>query len=121
MNGATRPVLKIAAVLEIATGLALLIAPAAAAQWLLGENPTGVAIIVGRVAGIALIGLGIACWPGRALLGMFVYSTGVMVYLAYLGIVGPAGVLLWPAVILHVVLSVFLALDIRNSRRDAAS
>ena len=74
------------------------------------------------MAGIALIGLGIACLLGARCSACFVYSTGVMVYLAYLGIVGPAGVLLWPArVILHVVLSVFLALDIRNSRRDAAS
>lgn len=115
MNGATRPVLKIAAVLEIATGLALLLAPALVAQWLLGESPTGIALVVGRVAGIALIGLGVASWPGPALLGMLVYSTGVMAYLAYLGFAGPAGMLLWPAVILHIVLSAFLALDLRNS------
>ena len=121
MNGATSPILKIAAVVEIATGLALLFVPALFAQQLLGENPTALAIIVGRVTGVALVGLGIACWPGPAPLGMFVYSTGVMAYLAYLGFAGTAGRMLWPAVILHIVLSAFLALDIRNSRRDPAS
>ncbi len=119
MTGATGPVLKLAAILEIATGLALLVVPASVAQWLLGESATGIAIIVGRVAGIALIGLGIGCWPGPALLGMLVYSTGVMAYLAYLGFIGTAGRLLWPAVILHIVLSAFLALDLRKRRRDA--
>ena len=108
MNVAIRPILKTAAVLEIATGLALLIAPAAVAQWLLGESATGIAIIVGRVAGIALIALGIACWPGPALLGMLVYSAAVMTYLAWLGFTGSAGVLLWPAVALHLVLSILL-------------
>ncbi len=108
MNVATSPGLKVAAVLEIATGLALLIVPAAVAQWLLGESPTGIAIIVGRVAGIALVALGIACWPGPALLGMLVYSTAVMAYLAWLGLTGATGVLLWPAVALHLVLSILL-------------
>jgi hypothetical protein len=61
------------------------------------------------VAGIALIALGIACWPGPPLLGMLTYSTVVALGLAYLGFAGGlAGVLLWPAVALHVVLSVLL-------------
>ena len=119
MNGATSPILKIAAVVEIATGLALLFVPALFAQQLLGENPTALAIIVGRVTGVALVGLGIACWPGPAPLGMFVYSTRVMAYLAYLGLAGTAGRMLWPAVILHIVLSAFLALDIAKCLRAA--
>jgi hypothetical protein len=53
--------LTFAAVAETATGLALLIAPSLVVQLLLGEQLTGVAIPVARVAGIALIGLGIAC------------------------------------------------------------
>ena len=39
MNGATSPILKIAAVVEIATGLALLFVPALFAQQLLGDRP----------------------------------------------------------------------------------
>ena len=98
-----------AAVAEAATGLALLIVPSLVGQLLLGEALTGIAIPVARVAGIALIALGVACWPGRPLIGMLTYGTIVALYLAYLGFAGGlTGVLLWPAVTLHVVLSILL-------------
>jgi hypothetical protein len=101
--------LMFAAVGEAATGLALLIIPSLVGQLLLGEELTGVAISVGRVAGIALIALGIACWPGPPLVGMLIYSAVVTLYLAYLGFAGGlAGVLLWPAVAFHAVLSILL-------------
>jgi len=101
--------LVFAAIAEAATGFALLIVPSLVGQLLLGEKLTGIAIPVGRVAGMALIALGIACWPGPPLVGMLTYSTAVTLYLAYLGFVGGlAGVLLWPAVALHVVLTIFL-------------
>ena len=101
--------LPFAAVAEAATGLALLIVPSLVGQLLLGEEVTGVAIPVARVAGIALIAFGIACWPGPPLVGMLTYSAVVTLYLAYLGFAGGlAGVLLWPAVALHLVLSIFL-------------
>ena len=102
-------VLIFAAVAEAATGLALLIVPSLVGQLLLGEDLTGVAIPVARVAGIALIGLGVACWPGPPLVGMLTYSATVTLYLAYLGFInGLTGIFLWPAVALHAILSVFL-------------
>ena len=102
-------VLTFAAIAEAATGLALLIVPSLVARLLLGEDLAGVAIAVARVAGIALIGLGIACWPGPPLVGMLTYSALVTLFLAYLGIAdGLTGILLWPAVALHAILSVFL-------------
>ena len=98
-----------AAVGEAAIGLALLIVPSLVGQLLLGEQFTCGAIPVARVAGIALIALGIACWPGPPLVGMLSYSTVLMLYLAYLGFAGGlTGVLLWPAVALHVVLTILL-------------
>jgi hypothetical protein len=98
-----------AAVAEVATGLALLIVPSLVARLLLGDELTGIAVPVGRVAGIALIALGIACWPGPPLVGMLFYSAAVTLYLAYLGLaVGLAGVLLWPAVAFHLILSILL-------------
>ena len=104
-----KKVLIFAASGEAATGLALLIVPSLVGQLLLGEELSGVAIPVGRVAGMALIGLGIACWPGPPLLGMLTYCAAVTLYLAYLGFAGGLmGVLLWPAVALHVVLSILL-------------
>ena len=104
-----KKVLNFAAVAEAATGMALLIVPSFVAQLLLGEALTGVAIAVARVAGIALIALGVACWPGPPLVGMLIYSALVTLYLAYLGTVGGlTAMLLWPAVALHAILSVFL-------------
>ena len=110
-----RRALALAAVGEIATGLALLVVPSLVGQLLLGEQLAGVAIPVARVAGIALIGLGIACWPGTPLMGMLIYSAAVALYLAFVGFAGGAGgLLLWPAVVLHVILT---ALLIRESTR----
>ena len=79
---------------------------------LLGAAVAGIAVTVARVAGIALIGLGVACWPGPPILGMLIYSTGVGLFLGWLGLTGGAsGVLLWPAAVAHVVLSALLARD----------
>jgi hypothetical protein len=63
-------VLVLAAVGEAVTGLALIIVPGLVGQLLLGEELTGLAALTARVAGMALIGLGIACWPGPPLAGM---------------------------------------------------
>ena len=99
--------LILTAAIEVGTGLALLIVPSLVGQLLLGEELSGIAEAVARVAGIALIGLGIACWPGPPLAGMLTYSTIVALYLAYLGFAaGLTGILLWPVVVLHFVLSI---------------
>jgi hypothetical protein len=111
-----------AAVGEAATGLALLIVPSLVGLLLLGEELTGVAIPVARVAGIALIGLGVACWPGPPLVGMLTYSTVVTLYLSYLGFAGGlTGVFLWPAIVLHVILSAFLTWAYRETKGPAQS
>src|SRR6476620_1831464 len=110
-----KKVLIFSAVAEAATGIALLIAPTLVWQLLLGEQLTGVAIPVARVAGIALIALGIACWPGPPLAGMLAYNVLVTLYLAYLGFAGLAGVLLWPAVALHAILTALLTRDMIRS------
>lgn len=84
----------------------MLIAPSLVGQLLLGEDLTGVTIPVARVAGIALIALAIACWPGPPLAGMLTYNAAVTVYLAYLGFAGGlTGIFLWPVVALHLVLT----------------
>ena len=112
-------VLVLAAVGEAATGIALLIVPSLVGQLLLGADLVGVAVTVARVAGIALIALGIACWPGPPLLGMLAYSEGVTLFLAYIGLSGTSGgMLLWPAVVLHAILT---ALLLRSSMSDRES
>ena len=109
MIGTTKRMLTVAAIAEAATGMALLSVPSLVGQLLLGVELGGIAVPVARVTGIALIGLGVACWPGPPLAGMLTYSAVVAAYLAYLGIAGGlTGVLLWPAVVVHVILSVLL-------------
>ena len=104
-----KSVLLLAAVGEAATGVALLVVPSLVARLLLGEELAGVAVAVARVAGIALIALAVACWPGKALMGMFTYSAAVTLYLAYVGLVGVfIGILLWPAVVVHAILTALL-------------
>jgi len=86
---------------------------------LFGEELVGIAIPVARIAGIALVALGMACWPGHARVGMLAYSAAVTLYLAYLGLAGGlVGVLLWPAVVLHVII---IALLIWASSADKES
>jgi hypothetical protein len=111
-------VVRFAAVGEVAFGVALLVAPSILGQLLLGERLTGAAVLVARVTGIALVGLGTACWPGPAAFGLLIYSATVTLYLAYLGLSGAArGVLLWPAALLHLVLTVLLTRVSNADRR----
>jgi hypothetical protein len=101
-----RGLLVFAAIIEAATGVALILVPSLVGQLLLGIELTGVIV---RVAGIALIALAVACWPGPAMLGMLIYNAAVALYLAYVGFSGESsGVLLWPVVILHAVMTVLL-------------
>ena len=107
-------VLVVAAVAEAATGLALLAYPPIVVQLLFGAEIAGAGILASRVAGISLIALGVACWPSgevkQALLGMLIYDLLVTLYLIFLGLGGEwVGVLLWPAVAAHAVLTALLA------------
>ena len=110
--------LVLAAVSEAATGVALLIVPSRVGQLLFGAELTGIAMTVARMTGIALIAFGIACWPGTPLAGMLTYNAAVTLYLAYIGFAGGlTGILLWPAVVLHAILTALLLLA-QASMRD---
>ena len=107
-----KKLLGLAAVLEGATGLVLMIHPVLVARLLFGDGVSGVGKVLSRVAGIALLALGVACWPGReagsgsarSTGAMLTYSLLVTIYLVYLGVVAHlAGILLWPAVVVHAV------------------
>ena len=117
--------LKVTALGEAATGLVLVVYPPIVVQLLCGAEIAGAGIVMSRIAGISLIALGLACWPGAtaatALCGMLTYSALATIYLAYLGIGGEwSGTLLWPAVVVHVILTALLARAWFNPRRDAA-
>ena len=103
--------LALAAVAEAATGLALVVIPPLVVWLLFGVELTDVSLSIARVTGMALLGLGIACWPGcTPLYGMLTYSAFATLYLGYVAIRGDlVGLLLWPAVVLHAALTVLLA------------
>ena len=114
--------LAVAAVSEAATGIALLAYPSIVVRLLLGAEIIGVADVVSRFAGVALISLGVACWPNgsarQALDGMLTYGTLAALYLTYVGVRGQgAGVLLWPAVVVHAIL-IILLLRARSRTRE---
>ena len=109
-------------VMEVATGLALIFKPAVVIKLLLGAEASGMEMVIGRCFGIGLFGLVFACWPDRqksvsstaAFRGMLIYNALIAAYLAYLGIAGRlGGVLLWPAVAVHAVITVLLVRSMR--------
>jgi len=106
-------VLAVAAVAEAVTGLALLVYPPIVIKLLFGADVADVGLVVSRFAGIALIALGIACWPSaaasRAICGMLTYSSLATLGLLYIALSGKwNGPVLWPAVLLHAVLTLLL-------------
>jgi len=114
--------LTVAAVAEAATGAALLAVPSLVGRLLLGTELSGVAIPVARVLGIALIGLGVACLPGRtALCGMLTYNALGTVCFTWLAIGGKwVGSLLWPAVVVHLVMTILLGRASLQDRRKVS-
>jgi hypothetical protein len=108
-----KTVLILAAGAEAATGILLLALPSLVIRLLFDAEITGAGEVVGRFTGIALIGLGVACWPGDAtrqpLRGMLIYGTLAALYLATIGVRGETvGPLLWPAVVAHAILVILL-------------
>ena len=115
-------------VLEAATGLALLATPSRPVSLLLGVSlDTLGAATVARVAGAALLALGVAFWfargdgqsrAARALLAaMLLYNVTAVVLLVHarLGL-GLSGIGLWPVVILHAALAAWSVACIRPSK-----
>lgn len=94
-------------------GLTSLAYPPIVVHLLFSAEIAGAGIVMSRIAGIALIALSIACWPGggrpRALCGILTYNALATAYLACLAVRGEwAGPLLWPAVVLHASLTILL-------------
>ena len=89
--------LVVTAVIEAGAGVALLCCPSAAAALLLGSGlATPSAVTLGRVAGAALLTLGVACWLARRdgrsraatglVAAMLLYNAAAAAILAFAGI-----------------------------------
>ena len=127
-----RELLIVSALLEMATGLALLLSPPLVAAILLGASlDAPAAFVVGRMAGAALLSLGGACWlarndgPGRVLLGLV--AAMLLYNCVAAGVLGHAGagarlvgILLWPAVALHSALAAWCIACLRSGPAIAA-
>ena len=115
--------LAIAVVGEAATGLVLLVYPPIVLKLLFGAEVTGAGVLMSRICGISLIALGLACWPARVvslapLRGMLTYSSLATLYLFCLGVSGQwTGTLLWSAIAVHLILTIFLAWAWFNERK----
>jgi Kef-type K+ transport system membrane component KefB len=114
------------AVIELGAGLALLSFPSLVVVLLLGsplDIPTGLS--VARVGGSGLLSLGVACWLARddsesraargLVAAMLLYDVAAVAILAFAGFgFGLHGVALWPAVILHAVMTVWCVACLRR-------
>ena len=117
-----KSILTITALVEGATGLALVIIPSSVVTVLLGTSLTDIsAILIARLAGAALITIAIACWLSRsnthsaaivkAMLGYNAFSIVLLVYAVLVEHISGPG--LWPAVILHLGLLIWCLSSLR--------
>jgi hypothetical protein len=101
------------AVLEAVTGLGLLAFPSVVVTLILGSPlDTGAAVVMARVAGMAILALATACWlarqdeQSRATRGlvsaMVLYNAGIIATLVY-GVLylGVSSIVLWPIILVH--------------------
>jgi hypothetical protein len=125
--GTLKKILLFAAFVEMGTGVALMVVPAIVVKVLLGVDLSGVGITLGRCFGVALLALGLACWPSRQLVesgspafrAMLLYNVLIASYLVYLGAVRDlVGLLLWPGAALHAIVAVALVWTWRGRWRS---
>jgi len=118
--------LKLTAIIETATGLGLMATPSVVVRLLLGSPlDTSAAVMLARVAGAALLALGVACWLARddtqsraargLVVAMLMYNIPATAVLAFAGIgLGLHGVVLWPAVVLHAAMAIWCIVCLRR-------
>jgi hypothetical protein len=109
------------AFVELGTGLSLLCLPSFPLELLLGVSPAAPeAEFIARIAGAALLAIGVVCWQARSdrnsptqrgvLAGVLIYDVAAAGLLAFAGSgLGMTGIALWPAVVLHSALAAWCA------------
>ncbi len=116
----TKLLLSVTGTIEAATGIVLLVVPLPLVELLLGAAPDApVDLAVSRVAGGAILALGVACWLARQdaeaiaakglVVAMLLYNVAVVAVLAFAWLHGVSGIALWPVVAGHVVLAAWCA------------
>jgi hypothetical protein len=111
--------MTICAVLESLAGVTLVLAPRAGVALLLGAELNRVGLLVGRIGGVALMALGIACWAAKSatdsagrlgtLRAITFYNFGAGLLLLVSATIGMFhGFVLWSTGVLHLGLAVGL-------------
>ena len=89
------------------------------------RDPSPEALVIGRIGSAALLAIGVVCWLARddrdtvaqraLVFGAFVYNLGACAVFVYAGVIlSMAGVALWPAVVLHAVMTIWCAANLRS-------
>ena len=116
------------AVLESATGLGLVASPALLATLLLGGGlDTPAAMTVARVAGVALLAIGLACWLARSdcasraarglVTALLLYNLGAGALFAHAALtLQPDGMAVWGVVAIHTVMAAWCITCLKNRR-----
>ena len=116
-----RSLLRLTAVIELLTGLALVLVPSVPVALLFGHPPeTPLGSLVARFAGVALLAFGLSCWltagdcEGRAATrfvgAVLFYDVAAALLLFYAATaLRLSGIVLWPAVFVHTALGVWCA------------
>src|SRR5438874_5978885 len=123
--------LILTAIIEAATGLGLIAVPAIVVRLLFGAEISGASIPLGRVAGAALLALGMVCLLARddtqsrtargLVVAMLIYNVVATAVLAFAGVgLGLHGVVLWPAVVLHAAMAVWCVACLRRGPQNGA-
>ena len=118
-----RTVVLLAACVEIIVGASFVLATNGQSQFVFGATTEGTGALFARLAGIGLIGLGLACLPSNvagtqrvAVRGLFIFNVLATIFFAWVGVATTfRGVMLWPVVILHALLAIVLALVLRTT------
>jgi hypothetical protein len=120
-----RRILLFSAIVEVGTGLALMITPGVVLTILVGGDVSDASLPLGRCFGVGILALGVACWPERqraesdspAFRGLLTYNTLIALYLAFLATRGQwHGNFLWPGAVLHAVVALSLIVAWRGQR-----
>jgi hypothetical protein len=126
----TKALLVVTAVVEATAGVILLVAPSWAAAVLLGARlESAEANVVARIASAALLSIGLTCWLVRnspeggahtaRIAGLLAYNAAVAALLAFAAIGQHLhGIALWPAVALHLALSIWCGVVLPRGRRS---
>jgi hypothetical protein len=123
-----KALLVVTAAIEVGAGLGLALAPAMLVPMLLGASlDTLGGLVAARIAGAALLSLGLACWLARSDAGraagvmvaaMSFYNVAATAVLVYAGLaMRLSGIGLWPATLLHGAMAIWCFAALRSSGR----